>query len=207
MERWHRRPAAGHRAGRPRPGAVPAGPVRAGAAAVAAGDPASPGQAPCRWPRNAGWSRPRSTRSARPGHPRRAGRCRPALRRIGPCQGHRHRAAPPLGRGARGTPVSSPSSSGPRPPPCSRSPRRRRARAGTASGLPVQVALTTHVASGVLAVPVSALLALSGGGYGLDVVHRAARAGRSACAPGSSPGRFCRSPGRSRRRTAVVVAR
>jgi hypothetical protein len=44
-------------------------------------------------------------------------------------------------------------------------------RTGTASGVPVQVSLTTHVASGVLAVPVSALLALSGGGYGLEVVE------------------------------------
>jgi hypothetical protein len=44
-------------------------------------------------------------------------------------------------------------------------------RTGTASGVPVQVALTTHAARGVLAVPVSALLALSGGGYGLEVVQ------------------------------------
>jgi len=42
---------------------------------------------------------------------------------------------------------------------------------GTGSGVPVQVALATHQATGVLAVPVSALLALSGGGYGLDVVE------------------------------------
>jgi hypothetical protein len=42
---------------------------------------------------------------------------------------------------------------------------------GTASGVPVQVSLTTHAARGVLAVPVSALLALSGGGYGLEVVE------------------------------------
>ena len=44
-------------------------------------------------------------------------------------------------------------------------------RTGTASGVPVQVLLTTHAARGVLAVPISALLALSGGGYGLEVVE------------------------------------
>jgi hypothetical protein len=44
-------------------------------------------------------------------------------------------------------------------------------RTGTSSGVPVQVALTTHAADGVLAVPVSALLALAGGGYGLEVVE------------------------------------
>ena len=42
---------------------------------------------------------------------------------------------------------------------------------GTASGVPVQVSLTAHAADGVLAVPVSALLALAGGGYGLEVVE------------------------------------
>ena len=38
------------------------------------------------------------------------------------------------------------------------------------SGVPVQVSLTTQSADGVLAVPVSALLALQGGGYALEVV-------------------------------------
>ena len=42
---------------------------------------------------------------------------------------------------------------------------------GTGSGVAVQVSLTTQSAAGVLAVPVSALLALSGGGYGLEVVE------------------------------------
>jgi hypothetical protein len=41
---------------------------------------------------------------------------------------------------------------------------------GTGSGVPVQVSLPTQSARGVLAVPVSALLALAGGGYGVDVV-------------------------------------
>jgi peptidoglycan hydrolase-like protein with peptidoglycan-binding domain len=41
---------------------------------------------------------------------------------------------------------------------------------GSGSGIAVQVSLTTQSVSGVLAVPVSALLALSGGGYGVEVV-------------------------------------
>lgn len=43
---------------------------------------------------------------------------------------------------------------------------------GTASSLPVQVRLTTQSSTDVLAAPVAALLALSGGGYGLEVVER-----------------------------------
>jgi len=42
---------------------------------------------------------------------------------------------------------------------------------GTAAGIPVQVTLVTQSASDVLAVPVAALLALSGGGYGVEVVE------------------------------------
>jgi hypothetical protein len=41
---------------------------------------------------------------------------------------------------------------------------------GSGSNVTVQVSLTTQVVSGVLAVPVSALLALAGGGYGVEVV-------------------------------------
>jgi hypothetical protein len=41
---------------------------------------------------------------------------------------------------------------------------------GTGDGVPVQVSLATQSVSGVLAVPVTALLALSGGGYGVEVV-------------------------------------
>jgi hypothetical protein len=41
---------------------------------------------------------------------------------------------------------------------------------GTGAGIPVQVSLPTQSASGVLAVPVTALLALAGGGYGVEVV-------------------------------------
>jgi peptidoglycan hydrolase-like protein with peptidoglycan-binding domain len=44
-------------------------------------------------------------------------------------------------------------------------------RTGKGSDVPVQVSLTTQSATGVLAVPVSALLALQGGGYGLEVVE------------------------------------
>ena len=42
-------------------------------------------------------------------------------------------------------------------------------RTGKGPDVPVQVSLTTQSANGVLAVPVSALLALQGGGYGLEV--------------------------------------
>jgi hypothetical protein len=42
---------------------------------------------------------------------------------------------------------------------------------GTEAGVPVQVSLTTQAASNVLAAPISALLALSGGGYGVEVVE------------------------------------
>ncbi|HEY2489433.1 MAG TPA: peptidoglycan-binding domain-containing protein [Streptosporangiaceae bacterium] len=45
----------------------------------------------------------------------------------------------------------------------------RPASTGTGTGVPVQVSLATQSARGVLAVPVSALLALAGGGYGLEV--------------------------------------
>jgi peptidoglycan hydrolase-like protein with peptidoglycan-binding domain len=41
---------------------------------------------------------------------------------------------------------------------------------GTGDGVPVQVSLPTQSVSGVLAVPVTALLALSGGGYGVEIV-------------------------------------
>ena len=46
----------------------------------------------------------------------------------------------------------------------------RPGRSGTGTGVPVQVSLTIQSVQQVLAVPVSALLALSGGGYGLEVV-------------------------------------
>jgi peptidoglycan hydrolase-like protein with peptidoglycan-binding domain len=41
---------------------------------------------------------------------------------------------------------------------------------GTGDGVPVQVSLPTQSVSGVLSVPVTALLALSGGGYGVEIV-------------------------------------
>jgi hypothetical protein len=44
-------------------------------------------------------------------------------------------------------------------------------RTGTGAGIVVQVSLTTQSVSGVLAAPVSALLALAGGGYGVEVVE------------------------------------
>ena len=46
---------------------------------------------------------------------------------------------------------------------------------GTGAGVPVQVSLTVQSVRNVLAVPVSALLALSGGGYGLETVTQAGR--------------------------------
>lgn len=47
---------------------------------------------------------------------------------------------------------------------------RRPASTGTGENVPVQVAIPSQSASGVLAVPVSALEALAGGGYGVEVV-------------------------------------
>ena len=41
---------------------------------------------------------------------------------------------------------------------------------GTGTAVPVQVSLTIQAVRHVLAVPVSALLALAGGGYGLELV-------------------------------------
>jgi peptidoglycan hydrolase-like protein with peptidoglycan-binding domain len=46
----------------------------------------------------------------------------------------------------------------------------RPADTGTGDGIPVQVSLPTESVRGVLAVPVTALLALAGGGYGVDIV-------------------------------------
>ena len=46
----------------------------------------------------------------------------------------------------------------------------RPAATGTADSVPVQVSLPTQSVSGVLAVPVTALLALAGGGYGVEIV-------------------------------------
>src|SRR5262249_53109931 len=51
----------------------------------------------------------------------------------------------------------------------------RPAATGTGTGVPVQVALTVQSVRHVLAVPVSALLALSGGGYGIEIVTQAGR--------------------------------
>jgi peptidoglycan hydrolase-like protein with peptidoglycan-binding domain len=46
---------------------------------------------------------------------------------------------------------------------------------GTGAGVPVQISLTVESVRHVLAVPVSALLALSGGGYGLEIMTPAGR--------------------------------
>jgi hypothetical protein len=144
------------------------GPVRTGAATVASGDPASPGQAPYQVttdhrvvtvPLNA-VSAPRVTRGEQVTVILPSGvSARARVTAIGP--------PAPSGTGTASTPGSSASAASTVLTVIPAHPRRT----GTASGVPVQVSLTTHVATGVLAVPVSALLALSGGGYGLEVVE------------------------------------
>jgi Putative peptidoglycan binding domain len=145
-------------------------PVRTGAATVAAGDPASPGQAPYQVttdhrvvtvPLNP-VSAPRVTRGEQVTVILPSGvSARARVTAIGPPS--------PSGSGTASQPGSSAGSSA-ATTVLTVTPAHPR-RTGTASGVPVQVSLTTHVASGVLAVPVSALLALSGGGYGLEVVE------------------------------------
>lgn len=142
------------------------GPVRTGAPVVAAGDPAAPGQVPYQAttdhrvvmvPLNP-LSAPRVTLGERVAVILPSGVTAPGkITGIGP--------PAPSASGTAGAPGSSAASTVLTVIPAH--PRRT----GTGSGVPVQVSLTTHVASGVLAVPVSALLALSGGGYGLEVVE------------------------------------
>jgi len=148
------------------------GPVRTGAAAVAAGDPAAPGQAPYQVttdhrvvtvPLNP-VSAPRVTRGEQVTVILPAGvSARAKVTAIGP--------PAPSGSGTAGTPGPAAAGSAPAATTVFTVIPAHPRRTGTASGVPVQVSLTTHVASGVLAVPVSALLALSGGGYGLEVVE------------------------------------
>ena len=169
VERWQ------HAAGLPVTGQIDLGrvlflpgPVRTGAAAVAAGDPASPGQAPYQVttdhrvvtvPLNP-VSAPRVTRGEQVTVILPAGvSARARVTAIGP----------PAPSGS-GTATTSGSSAPAATTVLTVTPAHPR-RTGTASGVPVQVSLTTHVASGVLAVPVSALLALAGGGYGLEVME------------------------------------
>ena len=148
------------------------GPVRTGAAAVAPGEPASPGQAPYQAttdrrvvtvPLNP-VSAPRVTRGEQVTVILPSGvSARARVTAIGP--------PAPSGSGTASTPGSSTGGPGPAATTVLTVTPARPRRTGTASGVPVQVSLTTHVASGVLAVPVSALVALSGGGYGLEVVE------------------------------------
>jgi hypothetical protein len=148
------------------------GPVRTGAPAVAPGDPASAGQVPYQVttehrvvtvPVNP-VSTPRVTRGEQVAVILPSGvSARARVTAIGP--------PAPSGSGAASTSGSSSGGSGPAVTTVLTVTPAQPRRTGTASGVPVQVSLTTHVASGVLAVPVSALLALSGGGYGLDVVQ------------------------------------
>jgi len=180
VERWQ------HAAGLPVTGQVDLGrvlflpaPVRAGAPSVAPGDPAAPGQAPYQVttatrvitvPLNPVNSPPVTLGErvrvilpsglTSPGH----------IAAIG--------APAPSASGTGGTPPASPSpftafpgGSGPAATTVLTIRPAHPRRTGTASGVPVQVSVTTHAARGVLAVPVSALLALAGGGYGLEVVE------------------------------------
>ena len=146
-------------------------PVRTGAPAVAPGDPAGPGQAPYQVttaarvitvPLNPVNSPP-VTLGERVWVILPSGVSAPGdIAAIGP--------PAPSPSGTRGTQGPAPGGSGAATTVLTVRPAHPR-RTGTASGVPVQVALTTHTARGVLAVPVSALLALSGGGYGLEVVE------------------------------------
>src|SRR5262249_27262354 len=77
----------------------------------------------------------------------------------------------PSGSGTASTPGSSAAASAPAATTVLTITPAHPRRPGTASGVPVPVSLTSHVASGVLAVPGSALLELSGGCYGLEVVE------------------------------------
>ena len=147
-------------------------PVRTGAPAVAPGDPAAPGQAPYQVttatrvitvPLNPVNSPPVTLGErvrvilpsgvSAPGDITAIGPPAPSASGTSGTQG-----ASPGGSGLAATTVLTVRPTHPR-------------RTGTASGVPVQVSLTTHAARGVLAVPVSALLALAGGGYGLEVVE------------------------------------
>jgi len=147
-------------------------PVRTGAPAVAPGDPAAPGQAPYQVttatrvvtvpldPVNS----PPVTLGERVRVILPSGVSAPGdVTAIGP--------PAPSASGTGGAQGSSASGSGPAATTVLTVRPARPRRTGTASGVPVQVSLTTHSADGVLAVPVSALLALSGGGYGLEVVQ------------------------------------
>jgi peptidoglycan hydrolase-like protein with peptidoglycan-binding domain len=82
--------------------------------------------------------------------------------------------APPGGGGAQGSSNSGPgtgSSQQSQPSAIVTITPDRPAETGSASGVAVQVSLTTQSATNVLAVPISALLALAGGGYGVEVVE------------------------------------
>jgi Putative peptidoglycan binding domain len=146
-------------------------PVRIGAPAVAPGGPAAPGQAPYQVttatrvvtvPLNPVDSPP-VTRGERVRVILPSGVSSPGdIAGIGP--------PVPSASGTGGAPGPAPGGSGAATTVLTVRPAHPR-RTGTASGVPVQVALTAHAARGVLAVPVPALLALDGGGYGLEVVE------------------------------------
>jgi hypothetical protein len=84
--------------------------------------------------------------------------------------------APPSGAASQGSSGSGGSGTGGGPGPSQASsiatvtPNDPQA-TGTADGVAVEVSLTTQAANDVLAVPISALLALAGGGYGLEEIE------------------------------------
>jgi peptidoglycan hydrolase-like protein with peptidoglycan-binding domain len=150
------------------------GPVVVGAPAVAPGDPASRGQVPYQVtratrvvsvPLNPANS-PRVTRGERVRIILPSGAVTPgSITAIGP---------PPPASNACGSPGSSSGQGSAQQTAASTvltvTPRYP-GKTGRQSSVPVQVSLTTQSAAGVLAVPVPALLALQGGGYGLEVVE------------------------------------
>lgn len=151
------------------------GPVLVGAPEVAAGDPASPGQAPYQVTKATRVVSvpldPANSPTVRRGERVRiilpSGVITPGvITAIGP--------PPPSAGTGSGSPGSSTGQGGAQQAAASTvltvTPGHP-GRTGRQSGVPVQVSLTTQSATGVLAVPVSALLALQGGGYGLEVVQ------------------------------------
>jgi len=151
------------------------GPVLVGEPGVAPGDPASPGQVPYQVTKAARVVSvpldPANSPTVRPGEQVRiilpSGTVTPGvITAIGP--------PPPSSNTGSGSPGSSSGQGSTQQAAASTvltvTPRHP-GRTGRQSGVPVQVSLTTQSATGVLAVPVSALLALQGGGYGLEVVR------------------------------------
>jgi peptidoglycan hydrolase-like protein with peptidoglycan-binding domain len=148
------------------------GPVRVGAPLVALGDTASPGQSPYLVTRpNRVVSVPLNPASAPP--VRRGERVSIELPAGGWAPGKITAIGPPAPAvntaGQSGSPGANAGGSQPADSAVLTVVPSHPQVTGTGSGIPVQVALITQQAHDVLAVPVSALLALAGGGYGVEV--------------------------------------